>query len=169
MVLIYPSSLNNLPIERWKRYLGYLYFCISWKKLQILYTDFYVNLSSISEENGECSFWLVCSKHMLGFAKRMYSYSSRVNNHAFLIAKWIIQFSASTTRLGIIDNFNVSHFGEYLLLSHSGSMILTCTFQWLMILIVNIFSCAFHPYIFFRKMSAIIFCLFWRYFWFFIV
>lgn len=162
MVLIYPSSLNNLSIGRWKRYLGYFYFCISWKNLQILCTDFHVNLSSISEENGECSFWLACCKHMLDFAKRTHSYSSSVNSHAFLIAKWIIQFSASTTCLGIIDSFNVSHVGGYLLLSHSGSMILTCTFQWLMILLVNIFSYACHPYIFFRLISAIIFCLFWR-------
>ena len=98
-----------------------------------------MTLSSISEENGECSFWLACCKHMLGLAKRMHSYSSRVNSHAFLLAKWRIQFSASTTPLGITDSFSVSYVGGYLLLSHGGSMILTWTFQWLMILIVNTF------------------------------
>lgn len=67
-------------------------------------------------------------KNMLGFAKGMHSYSSRVNSHAFLVAKWIVQFSTSTAQLGVIDSFNVSHVSGYLLLSHSGSMILTCTF-----------------------------------------
>lgn len=119
MVLRYPSSLNNLSIERWKRHLDYFYICISWKSLQILYADFHMTLSSISEENGECSCWLACCKHMLGFAKRMHSYSSRVNSHTFLLAKWRIQFSASTTRLGITDSFSVSYVSGYLLLSHS--------------------------------------------------
>lgn len=60
-----------------------------------------------------------------------------------------------------MDTFNVSHVGRYLVISHSGSVILFCKIQWLIILMVNVFPCACHPYIISREMSVPVFCLFW--------